>query len=540
MTTTTSADVVVVGSGVCGAMVAYQLAHAGASVLLLEAGPRGQRGDFVQRFQGLPPYNRAHGDFASPYPPSPLAPHPTYGNDDYVALKGPDAGAYRQSYLRYVGGTTWHWSGLCWRHLPVDLKLRSTYGVGRDWPLSYEELEPYYVLAESMLGVSGPNDPALQSPAQRSAPYPMDSIAYGTADRYFVDVVNRNGYKCVPIPQAKNSQLFDGRPSCCGSNSCMPICPIGALYNGIVHVDKAVQLGVKLVDNAVVYRIDTDNANRVTAVHYFDRNKLSHRVVGKLFVVAANGIETPKLFLVAANTKNPRGIANSSDQVGRNMMDHPGLHMSFLSKEPMWPGHGPVQQSSIVDFRDGAFRSEYSGNRIMMNNLSMGTLAGLTAVSKGLVGKKLDYEIRRRAACSVDISIGYEILPDANNRLTLSKTRRDALGIAHPEIYYDVGGYVRKGAEKNREQLRHIASLFDATEVAITEQFNPNNHIMGGTIMGNDPKDSVLDRDCRTHDHANLYVAGGGAMPSSSVINSTLSMVALSLRLADKAKSALA
>jgi len=181
MATEQSADVVVVGSGVCGAMVAHEAVRAGLSVLILEAGPRGERGDYWQRFMSLPADNRARGDMQSPFPQSPYAPFPMFGNDDYLILKGRDAGAFRQGYLRVVGGTTWHWSGLCWRHLPVDLRLKSTYGVGRDWAISYEDLEPYYTKAESEMGVSGPSDPAMQSPSQRSAPYAMESIAYGTA-----------------------------------------------------------------------------------------------------------------------------------------------------------------------------------------------------------------------------------------------------------------------------------------------------------------------------------------------------------------------
>jgi choline dehydrogenase-like flavoprotein len=539
MATTHSADVVVVGSGVCGAMVANEAVKAGLSVLILEAGPRGERSDYWQRFMSLPASNRARGDFQSPFPQSPYAPFPMFGNDDYLHLKGRDAGAFRQGYLRVVGGTTWHWSGLCWRHLPVDLRLKSTYGVGRDWPISYEAFEPYYVKAESEMGVSGPPDAAMQSPSQRSAPYVMDSIAYGTADRRFAEVAKRGGYNCVPIPQAKNSRPYDDRPACCGSNSCMPICPVGALYNGMVHVNKATKAGAQLIDHAVVYRIDTDTKNRVTAVHYYDRNKQSQRVTGRVFVIAANGIETPRLLLYAANARNPRGIANSSDQVGRNMMDHPGLHMGCLTKEPMWTGHGPVQQSSIVDFRDGAFRSEYCANRIMMNNQSLAASAGVTAVSMGLVGKKLDAEIRRRAACTLDFSIGFEVLPDPQNRLVLSGTHKDALGIPHPEVTYDVGDYVRRGGDKVRPTLQHIASLLEATEVKITDQYNANNHVMGGAIMGRDPNDSVVDADCRAHDHENLYVAGGAAMPSASCINSTLSMVALSLMMADKLKQAM-
>jgi choline dehydrogenase-like flavoprotein len=119
MANSTSADVVVIGSGVCAAMVAHQAVQAGLSVLMLEAGPRGERSDYWQRFMNLPAINRARGDIQSPFPQSPYAPFPMFGNDDYLILKGRDAGAFRQAYLRAVGGTTWHWSGLCWRHLPI-------------------------------------------------------------------------------------------------------------------------------------------------------------------------------------------------------------------------------------------------------------------------------------------------------------------------------------------------------------------------------------------------------------------------------------
>ena len=149
--------------------------------------------DVVTGYDRLPDFIP---DMQTPFPQSPLAPFPMFGNDDYLILKGRDAGAFRQGYLRVVGGTTWHWSGLCWRHLPVDLRLKSTYGVGRDWPFSYEELEPYYVKAEQEMGVSGPTNPKEHSPAQRSAPYAMESLAYGTADRRFSEIAQRAGYTC--------------------------------------------------------------------------------------------------------------------------------------------------------------------------------------------------------------------------------------------------------------------------------------------------------------------------------------------------------
>jgi len=305
------------------------------------------------------------------------------------------------------------------------------------------------------------------------------------------------------------------------------------MYNGIHHVQRAEDKGAKVIAEAVVYKIDTDENNRVTAVHWYDANKQSHRATGRAFALACNSLETPRLLLIAANDRNPNGIANSSDQVGRNMMDHSGFHCTFLANEPLWIGRGPAQSSCLVGPRDGAFRSEYSANKIILNNISRVGPATVQALKMGLVGKELDEEIRRRAIFGVDLSISLEPLPEPANRLTLSKTRRDAHGLPCPDVYYDVGTYVRRGAEESHKQLQHIGSLFGAVEFNITTSLNANNHPMGGTIMGSSPKDSVVDGDCRTYDHTNLWLPGGGAMPSASVVNSTLSMVALGLRSAD-------
>jgi choline dehydrogenase-like flavoprotein len=193
----------------------------------------------------------------------------------------------------------------------------------------------------------------------------------------------------------------------------------------------------------------------------------------------------------------------------------------------------------MVGFRDGAFRSEYSANKMILYNITRAIPATQEALKMGLVGQALDDEIRRRVAFGVDISISLEPLPDPNNRLTLSKTRRDALGLACPDIYYELGPYVHKGYDAACDQLRHIGKLFNATEFNITTKLNANNHLMGGTIMGSDPKDSVVDGNCRAHDHENLWLPGGGPMPSSSVVNSTLSMAALALKSADSIASIL-
>ena len=183
-----SADVVIAGTGIVGCLIAEQALDAGLSVLMLEAGPRVDRWRIVENYRNLPPSLRLfHWD--APYPPKPWAPHletrTAKEQEQYLQLEGPNARAYLQGYVRYAGGATWHWAGICWRITPDDMRLKSLYGVGRDWPFSYDVLEPYYTRAEHAIGVSGPSDPALQWPpnAKRSKPYPMGPLPFGPGER---------------------------------------------------------------------------------------------------------------------------------------------------------------------------------------------------------------------------------------------------------------------------------------------------------------------------------------------------------------------
>ncbi len=158
-----SADVVVVGAGICGGTVAKELAEAGLSVLVLEAGPRWERGEVVENWRNMPPVNKSESDHATPYPAQPWAVHPQMNPyNEYPEVSGSDASAFRQGMIKGIGGTTWHWAASCWRFLPADLQLHSTYGVGRDWEVTYDELEDYYYRAEVLIGVNGPNDTSLK------------------------------------------------------------------------------------------------------------------------------------------------------------------------------------------------------------------------------------------------------------------------------------------------------------------------------------------------------------------------------------------
>ncbi len=536
MTDIIPADVIVVGTGVVGCLVAEQALDAGLSVLMLEAGPRVERWQIVENYRNLPPTERLH--FNAAYPPKPWAPHVESATpaqaQEYLQLEGPDARAYQQGYVRYAGGATWHWAGICWRLTPDDMRLKSLYGVGRDWDFDYNTLEPYYTRAEYALGVCGPSEPELQWPPIRSKPYPMGRLPFGPGEQRFTDAAASIGLRNHPAAQARNSgTAYDGRPPCCGNNNCIPVCPIAAKYDAATALPKIEAKGGKILVNAVVYKLETGNKNEIQAVHYYDSNKVSHRVSGKVFVLACNGIETPKLLLMSMDARNPKGVANSSDQVGRNMMDQPKLVVELALAEPAWTGVGPVQGSSIIETSQGDFRNRHGGALFRFNNMARSRLGGIAALEKGLVGKALDQEIRRLSACTAEIAIEHELLPDPNNRLTLSD-KRDWLGLPKPNIYYDVGDYVRRSAQTYSVPIgKRLGAAMGATDIQVSTGFTQSDHIMGGTIMGRDTGKSVVDVDCRAHDHSNLFLPGGGAMTTGGCGNSTLTMTALAFKAAD-------
>lgn len=530
MATPSQSPVVIVGTGVVGVVIAEQLLDAGIPVLMLEAGPRVSRAQIVENYRNLP--LAAKGSPIECYPSRDWAPHPEAAGagKDYLQLSGNDS--YAQSYVRYAGGSTWHWAGTCWRLTPEDMRLHSLYGVGRDWAFDYDTLEPFYTQAEYKLGVCGPDDEALQWPPRRSKPYPMPALPFGPGEERFTQVVKEKlGLHNLPTAQARNSGMsYDDRPACCANNNCVPVCPVGAKYDGATALSRLEAKGATILDNAVVWRIETNARNQIEAVHYYDQHKQSHRVGGKLFIIACNGLETPKLLLMSADDRNPNGIANSSDQVGRNMMDHPQITMTVTLDEPYWAGVGPVVNSGIMETSQGDFRSKHAGAYFRFNNFARNRFVTFGALEKGLVGKALDEEIRRMASCTADIVLAHEILPDANNRLTLSD-KKDWLGLPKPAIHYDVGDYVRRSfKEYSMPIANQIADAMGAVERKFSPQFNQSKHIMGGTIMGHDPANSVVDENCRAHDHSNLFLPGGGAMASTACGNSTLTMVALAFK----------
>jgi len=519
-----SADFVVIGSGICGSLTALQLLAAG-SVLILEAGPRMTRDQVVANFRN----GADKGNFVAPYPMSGLAPHPVYApvNNHHFLQAGPEM--YEAEYLRVVGGTSWHWAAQAWRVLPNDFRIKTLYDVGVDWPISYDDLEPFYQQAEELMGVSG----APNTGSPRKKPFPMAPVAEIYAMARIRERIAPLGYDLVTNTTARNSRGYDGRPACCGNNNCMPICPIDAQYHGGLAADAAEAAGAKLVPNAVVYRIEHDAAGKIVAVHYYDENKVSQRVTGKTFILAANGVESPRLLLLSASDKYPKGLANSSDCVGRHLMDHPSSGLTFYADEDLWPGRGPMSPSSINALRDGDFRRHAAAYRIDFSNASQVRTVTNDLIKEGVYGAEFDRQLRLRSARQISMKNVLEVLPNPDNRITLSD-QKDPLGIPKPLAHYSIDDYTRRGADRCKEDFTKIAKAMGGTGLRYSPdgKFGNNQHITGTMRMGHDPATSVVDAWGRAHDHENLYIVSTGVMPTAATVNSTLTAVALGLRTA--------
>lgn len=529
-TPTYDCDVVIVGAGIAGALIAWQLATSGAKVVVLEAGPvvdrsTGPKTAFAQLVSSTP---------EAAYPLSPWAPKPSVLDPNgYYVQKGPDT--FSSNYERQVGGTTWHWLGTAIRLLPNDFRMRSNYGVGVDWPISYEDLEPWYLEAEAAIGVAGDDDE--DNGAPRSGSYPMPPIPLTYSDQQFAKAAASLGLKVTATPQARVSAAagFNNRPQCCGNAFCIPMCPIGAKYDATVHLDLAKDAGAEIRENAVVFRLGTGQSGRITSVHYRRPDKTEDTITGRIVVVAAHAVETPKLLLMSASESAPKGIANSSDQVGRNLMDHPTQLSYAMAIDPMGPYRAPLSTAGIEQLRDDPARADRSSFRIEIGNdgwswPDMDPVSwSRKLIENGIWGKKLYTQIAGLNTRAVRMAALCEQLPDPESRVTLS-TELDEIGIPRPEMHYQIDDYARAGLATARSQFDAIFEALGTSQVTHVDEIQGAGHIMGTHRMGATAKDSVTDSSGRAWDHSNLWLAGSGLFPTTGTGNPTLTIAALALR----------
>src|SRR5262249_827574 len=485
---------------------------------------------------------------------------------------------------RLVGGSTWHWQGIYVRMVPNDFYMKTLYGKGVDWPLNYGDLENWYVEAEKEMGVAGEAEERRDDHRKRTYRIrePMGPRAPSYLDGQVTKAVARmppvSGIRMRvnTVPHAINSRSYDGRPACEGYTSCVPLCPIKARYEAIFHVEKPMAAGAILRTQAVVARLRLDESGkRVTGVYYrrwqwsekdgkrIALDESDRYVSGKVVVLAANAIETPMILLRS-------NAANSSKAVGCYLMDHPIKQSYGLAVDPLYPFRGPQTTSQIEDFRDTKFRREFAGFKTSLNNdgwstnTTNATRGAKVAAQKeaedwhpgtlldlvqnwGYFGDKLRDTLATHAIRQITLNSACEQLPIKEN--TVSKSANlDELGLERPLIQYqvdDADGYVRKCFKKIVEVHQ---AVFDAMRITRRKlqldddskplTFGGSGHIMGTTRMG-DKADSVVDKDCRAHDHQNLFILGSSVFATGSTANPTSTIAALALRAVDPIKAQL-
>lgn len=572
-------DVIIIGSGISGSLTALQLAKAKYKILIVEAGDKkADRSKYLNNFSILnqkdkspnAPYTKGADANNKMAPSSDVQDFSLYdpAKKQFFVQTGPDA--FKSQYLRIAGGTTWSWRGNCPRFLPSDFQMKSKYGVGEDWPLydpndktktPYDILEPYYCNAEDEIGISGNDkewDPVVNG--KKSRPYPMKNIVQAFGDiqvkkKVEGKKVEGKKIKVISTPQARLSPQTDlskqknnygERRACEGNHNCIPVCPSGAKYEAFYTLEKALKAGATMIEKAVVTKLALDKTGkRIEKIIYkrWDESGDVKKVIeetaeGKIVVLAAGAIETAKLLLMS-------GVANSSDQVGRNLMDHLGGEGACLLPFKVFPFRGPQSTSAIDVYRDGDFRKDKCGFRITVGNDGWGRGKHPFDVFEALLqnkfpklyGKELNHELEDLITKQFRFSYSTDMLPNPENRVTLSNYK-DELGIPKPQIKMKVDGYSKKGFEFAQSVIKQLFTLLKAPqhswEFTPKDAYSGSGHIMGTCRMGSNSKTSVVDSECRTHDHQNLFIVDASVFTTGSTANPTITIAAIALYAADK------
>jgi len=531
-------DAIVVGAGAGGAAAAWRLCEHGLRVLLLEAGPR---------FDPTRDYKLNQPDWERhlfPEPPGSRG-NFTIGTLDRLDPENADLRSWNRAsgplvrdgmrqalgpgywHVQGVGGSTLHFVGESHRLHPAAMKLRSTFGAGCDWPIDYGDLAPYYDLCEKLIGVAGP---------ENQGAHPLSPPA-----RLLARAGRQSGMNWQANSRAALSQPHDGRPACNYCGNCSRGCPLGDKGSAdVTFIRKALTSGrLTLKAGCPVVRIHSQSNGRIDAIDYLEGKNL-RRLETPLLVLAAGAVQTPRLLLANRDGRFPEGLANGSRQVGRNFMEtlfwnSTGLvaglsnsHVGLPADAICWDFNHPTAIAGVIGgcrFNSGTQEIGFTGPIAYASRLFDG------------FGKDLKEQVRRHFGSALSVGAIGEFLPNEGSYVDLDPDEKDRLGIPLPRLHSSLGPEnirrLRFMAEKSRQLLQAAGVEELREEIGAWDSFSAT-HVFGTCRMGNDSRDSVVDANGRSHDHANLYITDASVFPSSGGGESpSLSIQALAVRSAD-------
>jgi choline dehydrogenase-like flavoprotein len=506
-------DVIIIGTGAGGGTLLHALAPTGKKILVLE------RGDFVPREKDN--WDSRAVNVEAKYNAKetwhdkdgkPLHPHTNY----------------------YVGGNTKFYGAALFRFRKQDFgELKHHGGVSPAWPISYDEMEPYYAKAEQLYHVHGTRGEDPTEP-WASGPFPYPAVSHEPRIQDLHDDWAKLGNKPFHVPLGIMLKEGDRKSRCIRCATCDGFpCLINAKADAhTVCVEPALeQPNVTLLTNAHVSRLETSASGReVTAVH-LEQNGTKQSYSADVVVSSCGAINSAALLLRSASDKHPRGLANSSDMVGRHYMGHVNSVLLALSKCP-----NPTTFQKTLALNDYYFATkewDYPMGHISF----VGKLDGV-ALSAGAPAIAPGFTLDLMAKHSLDFWLTSEDLPDPNNRVSLDKQGNIVLSYTpnnqepHKRLRAKVESLVKRA---NCHDSLIPMNFFVGEKIPLAGVAHQN-----GTIrFGRDPKTSALDVNCKAHDVDNLYVVDGSFFVSSAAVNPALTIVANALRVADHLKQRL-
>jgi len=547
MSTDFAADVIVIGSGAGGGFVATALAEAGKSVLLLE---RGQWFDYTKDFPARYPdwQSRASafrlGSFFSD-PTIAFHKGPAISNKDFDLCsrqninklqKYKHRGSFNYHRVFGVGGTTLHYQGEAHRFPDHAFDMKDRYGFGINWPLSYEDLAPYYARAEKWLGVAG--DPANPFKATRG-PYPTPAHDLSTKTQWVKRGSDKLGWSLLPNSLVMPSESYDGRSPCRYTGMCIKGCPFGAKSSvDLAILPRGLKTGnLKILDKTRVLELETASDGSIIGVIYLQGGE-KKRVTADRYVLSTGAIETPRLLLASQSGFYPNGVGNQHDRVGRNLMETIFSVLTLEADRPVQAWKGQPIDSRIWDFNSPGYGNNRNGFVLGVSS-SMSVYTGPLSYARHITGTGKAHKdaVRKKFGRIVNLFGIAEHGPDENNRVTLSD-KKDKQGMPKVIVNSD---YNERDKRTLREMINKLALLAEATEPAkIMNLFSTYNspqttHLAGTCMMGNDPEQSVVDGNGKVHGVKNLYIADASILPGQGMGDSpSLTIQALALRIADK------